>query len=437
MALRYDSAPLGTVTRLPSGALRVPARLTRTGVFTYRNPDGTPRREYRPPEAVFAPASLEALRGATVTDLHPKHSRGVDRVDAENWRDLAIGHVGDDVRQAGEYVEASIVIADARAIQRIEARERTEVSVGYQVDLERTPGTTPSGEAYDAIQRNIRPNHVAIVPRGRAGRDVSLRLDADDNERLDAPAVGDRVYVAPAAAHMPSASGRGTVREIGGAALGVEFDAAPGVVHRWITADETSEPPGAASSMAPRRAAPSMAAHKMDAAEEIPVKIKIAGKEYEAGSPEAIAAQAALEAQAQRADALEQTIAADRSKRLRADVARAKIQVRADADDASMMAEVVKKIAPDVDLSGASPEFVAGAFAVAIAIALAAMGKESPEKPATPAAPGAEGASAARADAVDAGRKPAAETRDDAETAEDIRQKHIAAQRRQAFAGLT
>lgn len=358
VALRYDSAPLGTVTRLPSGALRVPARLTRTGVFTYRNPDGTPRREYRPPEAVFAPASLEALRGATVTDLHPKHSRGVDRVDAENWRELAIGHVGDDVRQVGEFVEASIVIADARAIQRIDARERTEVSVGYQVDLERTPGTTPSGEAYDAIQRNIRPNHVAIVPRGRAGRDVSLRLDADDNERLDA-------------------------------------------------------------------------------AEEIPVKIKIAGKEYEAGSPEAIAAQAALEAQAQRADALEKTIAADRSKRLRADVARAKIQVRADADDASMMAEVVKKIAPDVDLSGASPEFVAGAFAVAIAIALAAMGKESPEKPATPAAPGAEGASAARADAVDAGRKPAAETRDDAETAEDIRQKHIAAQRRQAFAGLT
>lgn len=327
-------------------------------MFEYRNPDGSPRREYRPPEAVFAPSALEGLRGATVTDLHPKHSRGVDCVDASNWRDLAIGHVGDDVRQAGEFVEASIVIADAKAIQRIDARERTEVSVGYAVDLEMTPGTTPSGERYDAIQRNIRPNHVAIVPRGRAGREVALRLDADDNERLDA-------------------------------------------------------------------------------AEETPVKIKIAGKEYEAGSPEALAAQAALEAQAQRADALERTIAADRSRRLRADIARAKIQVRADADDASMMADVVKKIAPDVDLSGASPEFVAGAFAVAIAIALAAMGKDSPEKPA-PAAPTAEGASAARADAVDAVRR--AETRDDAvsgATAEDIRQKNIEAQRRQAFAGLT
>src|SRR5690606_2300087 len=39
-------------------------------------------------------------------------------------------------------------------------------------------GQTANGEAYDAVQKNIRANHVAIVQRGRAGSEVRIGDDA-------------------------------------------------------------------------------------------------------------------------------------------------------------------------------------------------------------------------------------------------------------------
>lgn len=56
--------------------------------------------------------------------------------------------------------------------------EDRELSCGYTLDLDETSGVTPDGEHYDAVQRNIRYNHLAIVHRGRAG--VSrLNMDGD------------------------------------------------------------------------------------------------------------------------------------------------------------------------------------------------------------------------------------------------------------------
>lgn len=52
-----------------------------------------------------------------------------------------------------------------------------EVSCGYAADTEMISGKY-NGEDYDAIQRNIRYNHLAVVPRGRAGPEVRIRLDA-------------------------------------------------------------------------------------------------------------------------------------------------------------------------------------------------------------------------------------------------------------------
>ena len=361
MALRLDRSPLSKATRLDSGAIRVPARLTRTGVFAYRQPDGSTRREYRPADEVFAPSALEALRAAPVTAEHP--TAGARRVTAATWSSVAIGHVGDDVRADADrrFVESSIVISDADAIARVDSGALREVSVGYDVDLEMSPGVSPEGEPYDAIQRRIRPNHVALVPRGRAGSEVALRLDS----------AGDEIP------------------------------------------DTTPKEPA-------------------------PMKIKIAGREYEAGTPEAEAAIAALTARADAAEAEAKTV---RSRVMRDRVRAARLEARADADDNAVMIDVVKRIAPDVDLASASPDFVAGAFAVAIAIALAKMGADEKPKPAapTPGEPPAAGATGARADAIDAAfAKLRADRAEDpkAETADDIRDRQIAAQRKAAFAGL-
>lgn len=178
--LRYDSTPISpTVTRTPSGGLRIPATISRTGCQTYILHDGSERIEYRPPDEVARAEALDSFRGAPVTEGHP-----TGEVRPDTWRSLSRGHVGDDVHfdDVG-FVAATVYIQDAHTMRRVLGRELVEISGGYEVDLDLTPGVTPDGQRYDAVQRNIRGNHIALLPAGagRAGRDVRLRLDAAGN----------------------------------------------------------------------------------------------------------------------------------------------------------------------------------------------------------------------------------------------------------------
>jgi hypothetical protein len=79
----------------------------------------------------------------------------------------------------------SLSVHDADSIKEMETGEKVEVSCGYYCDLDETPGEW-NGQKYDAIQRNIRGNHVAIVPKGRAGPEARIHLDAADAEKADA-----------------------------------------------------------------------------------------------------------------------------------------------------------------------------------------------------------------------------------------------------------
>jgi hypothetical protein len=169
---RLDFGSLGGAERTPQGGLRAPATVARTGVLRYS--DGTREwGELVPPETLFEPESLATLRGAPLTDLHPPVP-----VTSENYRALQVGHVSDDVRAAGELLDTTVLVQDALEVQRVEARERVELSCGYDCELEATPGTW-NGEPYDAVQRRRRYNHVALGPAGwaRAGSVASLRLD--------------------------------------------------------------------------------------------------------------------------------------------------------------------------------------------------------------------------------------------------------------------
>lgn len=156
----------------PSGGVRVPANLTRTGVFTYHNHDGTSVRELRHPDDVFEQDSLDSLADAPVTVGHP------GTVTPESWRTDAVGHVRD-VKQAGRYVAAKVIVADAAAVKGIKDKTLVELSCGYSCDLLDTKGEY-QGETFDARQTNIRYNHVAMGPKdwGRAGNEVKLKLDS-------------------------------------------------------------------------------------------------------------------------------------------------------------------------------------------------------------------------------------------------------------------
>lgn len=177
-ARRIDKASgdTGKAKKMPNGWLRVDGMLTRTGVFEYRLPSGKTRRELRLDSEVFAPEALESFSLVPVTDEHPP-----EFLDAGNTREYARGNVGETPKRADQFVQAPLFITDDALVSKLETGEARELSCGYTCDLEETPGVTASGERYDVIQRKIRGNHVAVVPKGRAGREAAVRMDAAES----------------------------------------------------------------------------------------------------------------------------------------------------------------------------------------------------------------------------------------------------------------
>lgn len=168
---RFDSVAIPSARIDADGFLHDQPILTRAGVFTYRNPDGSMRREYRPPEEVFRADSLASYRGKPITIRHPTEGM----VSPSNARRVSVGTIISEGRQDGDNVRADIVIHDPAALGG-----NRELSVGYHLDYDPTPGTTLDGQCYDGVQRNIMPNHLSVVPAARAGRIARLNLDGDE-----------------------------------------------------------------------------------------------------------------------------------------------------------------------------------------------------------------------------------------------------------------
>ncbi len=170
---------------MPNGSVRVPAVVTRSGVFGYKRADGGMVYEWRPPEEVLKPDSLASLRDATITDRHPR-----EMVTPDTWASVSIGHASGEPRkdEATQGAAVDIVVSRKDAIPRV-GKDLCEVSCGYGLRIDNTPGVVPegypdAGKRYDAVQRDIVYNHVALGPVGwgRQGPSVSLRLDSAGDE---------------------------------------------------------------------------------------------------------------------------------------------------------------------------------------------------------------------------------------------------------------
>lgn len=87
-------------------------------------------------------------------------------------REYRVGVTHSNADFDGTYLTNGLSVWDNSAIAGIETEEQEELSSSYQYVADMTPGTTPTGEVYDGIMREIIGNHVALVETGRAGSDV-------------------------------------------------------------------------------------------------------------------------------------------------------------------------------------------------------------------------------------------------------------------------
>lgn len=139
-------------------------------VFDYSYDMGRTWREYRPPDEVFAPLSIDSLIGAAITDDHP-----AEFVDIYNARDLSRGHVINAWRD-GNLMRVRVLVRDAELLRKIFELGKVELSCGYTARTEGPPGTHPVEGPYEATQREIIHNHLAVVDAARAGPQARLAV---------------------------------------------------------------------------------------------------------------------------------------------------------------------------------------------------------------------------------------------------------------------
>jgi hypothetical protein len=326
---------------LPTGWLRASAHISRVGIQEYRRGDGSMQREFRPPETVFDAEALESFAMVPVTDGHP--AEGL--LTAENTGRYQRGHLSENVQAAGDRVRASLLVTDAELVRSILGGKQ-ELSCGYTCELDPTPGEW-QGKHYDAVQRKVRGNHVAVVQRGRAGSSVRLQLDS-----ADAVSIGGDRDDEHAPGEQPHSAEEQTVKiKIDGVEYEVSEQAAQAVGKLQAKTDQALGEFGKSEKTLREQ----VAAEK-GRADALDAKLKEAEKaRADAADPkhvaEAVKARVALLAQARK------VLDAKEAEKLD------------EQDDLGIRKVVLAKLAPSVKLDGQEEPYIRAAYDVAIATA--------------------------------------------------------------------
>ena len=173
--LRLDEINLDSTYWTDEGYLIDSPIVTTVGVFEYKNPDGTKRRELRRPEDVFDPESLASFLGKPVLFTH-----AAGLVDKTNASKENIGTITSIGREEGDNVRCDIVIHNTEVLEKYGYRA---LSLGYTQTFVEEPGEW-EGQPYDGYQTNIRINHLALVRKARAGENARLNIDSADEEEI-------------------------------------------------------------------------------------------------------------------------------------------------------------------------------------------------------------------------------------------------------------
>ncbi len=149
--------------------------ISKVGVFDYLGFEiGAPIPEkiykvYRPQEELASTETINSFKLMPFVDEH--EMLGKDGTPAETKG--IQGVIGERVYFEYPYLRGNIKILSNSALNQIEGG-KIELSPGYRCVYDFTPGEF-NGERYDAIQRHIRANHLALVDEGRTGADVAVQ----------------------------------------------------------------------------------------------------------------------------------------------------------------------------------------------------------------------------------------------------------------------
>lgn len=149
--------------------------ISKVGVFPYLGSEiGAPDpnrvyRVYRPAEELSHPETLASFNLIPLINDH--EFLGVDGTPAEQKG--VQGATGEAATFDYPYLRNNLRVYSS-FLQDLINSGKTELSPAYRCDYDFTSGEF-DGQAYDAIQRNIRGNHLALVDRGRSGPDVAVQ----------------------------------------------------------------------------------------------------------------------------------------------------------------------------------------------------------------------------------------------------------------------
>jgi hypothetical protein len=169
-----DRAPLEKVRRLADGRIAAVCRFARSGCYDYAGHDvGRPDLDkvtiYRPESEVFDEAAMASFAHRSITVGHPQGGVTID-----NWKQVAAGWTEGKVARDGDFVEIPLMLADASAVKAYDSGEARELSAGYSCDLVWGDGVAPDGTRYQATQKRLRGDHIAMVGAGRAGSECRI-----------------------------------------------------------------------------------------------------------------------------------------------------------------------------------------------------------------------------------------------------------------------
>lgn len=170
MSLQLDNSPISQAYTITSdGFLRIYGRIARVGELPYFDKNGNKYTQVVDPEVLFNPGSIATFWEKPITDGHPPVP-----VTSTNSRQHLRGFTTTStIIEANRYLGLVQLITDEGLKRKILNGDSAELSAAYWSDKQQIrPGVLK--------QLNRRGNHIASVPRGRAGFDVRYPIFSAD-----------------------------------------------------------------------------------------------------------------------------------------------------------------------------------------------------------------------------------------------------------------